>query len=133
MKVLNIDYDRYEYPQGITDIHSLIAVINQNEQPFFEMKQFGEDACVFPYLVKEDMKTVFLNFSNMNVIFEEEAQVLNREDYDEKLAIRIQLKCQDCENYNEENCLANDMKDIKDNLCLDCTCSWYSKMEDEED
>lgn len=127
LKVLNINYSRYKYPANIATLGDFIDYINQNEKGFIPIEEFCEENCVFPFLVAEDIKTVFINFSNVPIIFEEEATVLCRADYDERLDECVEAKCTDCEFY-EEDILSDNLDGHKSKLCLDGTCFYYSKM-----
>ena len=131
MKVLCIDYERYEFPQKTTDIDSFVEFINRNDQQFVTMRQFNEDSCVFPYLVDEDVRTVYVNFSNVSTIFEEEATVLKRTEYDARLSVCVNTICLECENY-EDGCSSNNLAGCKENMRLDGICDSYCRIDDED-
>jgi len=138
MKILRTDFsngfevNRYDYPQGIDGINEFIASINNSGKQFIEMRQYDTENCVFPYLVKEDTRKVFLNFSTITTITEEEAEVLSREEYDKRLAVCVQEKCLDCESYKED--LSGDnLTGHRGKLSLDGECYLYTQKSSEQD
>lgn len=127
MKVLSTNYSKYKYPENITSLSDFVDFINQNENKFIRMELFDEENCVFPFLVAEDTKTEYVNFSNVPYIFEEEATILCRTDYDKRLNECIEARCTSCEHY-EEDILSDNDSGYKGRLSLDGTCCEYSKI-----
>ena len=99
MKILEIDYDYYYYPDGITCIKDFIDYANKHYSSFIELKQFQTENCVFPYLIKEDTTKVYINIANLNKIQEVEATVLYRFEYNVRLEQIVEMKCTDCIHY----------------------------------
>lgn len=126
MRVINIDYERYYYPEEKMSLADFIEVVNKNQNQFIQMKKYNEDNCVFPYLISEEFDFVYLNFSAISKIHEEEAYVLSKKKYDEKLATCVSEKCLDCTNYEEDKD-GDNMVGHRDKLCLDGTCRFYQK------
>ncbi len=58
MKILELDYDYYNFPQCITTIEDFIEYINNKYSSFIPMIQYQIDNCSFPYLIEEETKTV---------------------------------------------------------------------------
>ena len=126
MNVVNANYTRYEYPQGINDFESFIVFVNKNLNQFVAMRLFDEENCSFPYLIKEDTKAACINFSNIGAIFEEEVTILSRAEYDKRLAEVVEQKCRDCENY-EEHVLEDNLAGHRATINLDGECPFYCK------
>jgi len=129
MKILEIDYDYYYYPDNITCIKDFIDSVNERYNSFIELTQFETENCVFPYLIKEDTTQVYINVANLNKIQEVEATVLCRSDYEAQLTQVVKNKCIDCINY-EEDLEEDNLKGHRDKLSLDGNCSWYQKKDD---
>ncbi|MCL2696129.1 MAG: hypothetical protein FWE69_07375 [Clostridiales bacterium] len=126
MKVLTLGYIRYAYPHGIHTLADFAAFINNSERAFIPLQQFGERNCVFPFLVEEDKKTVYVNFKTVPTIYEEEVTVLSREEYDRRLEKVVLEKCVECVNYKEDS--EDNMRGHRDKLCLDGTCYEFEKI-----
>jgi hypothetical protein len=125
MKILEIDYDFYYYPQGITCISEFIEYVNRHYNTFIELKQFETDNCVFPYLIREDTTQVYVNVANLNKIQEAEATVLSRSDYEIRLEQAVEKKCIDCVHYEEDS--EDNLNEHRGKISLDGKCSWYQK------
>lgn len=128
MKILEIDYDYYYYPKGITCISEFIEYVNMHYNSFVELTQFETENCVFPYLIKEDTTPVYVNIANLNKIQEVEATILCRLDYEVRLEQIVAKKCVDCINYEEE-LEGDNLEGHRGKLSLDGKCSWYEKKE----
>ena len=122
MKVLEIDYNYYYYPNGITTIVDFINYTNTHFHSFLKLTHLNEENCNFPYLISEDIKEVYINVANINQIREVEAIILSQKEYDERLQQVIQQKCLDCIHY-EEGTLEGHHK----NLSLNGDCWQYQK------
>ncbi|MBE6531452.1 MAG: hypothetical protein E7679_05130 [Ruminococcaceae bacterium] len=129
MKILEIDYDYYYYPDGITCIKDFIDYANKHYSSFIELKQFETENCVFPYLIKEDTKKVYINIANLNKIQEVEATVLYRFEYNVRLEQIVEMKCTDCIHYNED-IEEDNLEGHRGKISLDGKCSWYQKKDD---
>ena len=125
MKILNIGYSRYKYPQDIKNLEEFVARINSKEFYFIQLQQFNEENCVHPFFTEEDIKTVYVNCMKVSEIFEEEITLLNRNDYEQRLEKCVQSKCFECVNYHEDS--DDNMHGHRNKLCLDGTCTWYRK------
>lgn len=93
------------------------------------MMQYQTANCVFPYLIEEDVKTVYVNVAKMREICVEEATILNRETYDSRLKRVIQQKCMDCIHY-EEDLEGDNAQGHRERLSLDGECWGYEKKAD---
>ncbi|MCH5186375.1 MAG: hypothetical protein J1F64_09695 [Oscillospiraceae bacterium] len=119
MKVLNINYEYYKFPQNISDIEEFMLYANEHYHSFIPLIQFKEDNCVFPYLIEEDTKTIYVNLARMGEISAEEVTVIpTRKEYDDKLKHVIREKCIDCEYYEEDD----DLSGHRNKLTLDGEC-----------
>ena len=125
-KILEIDYDYYYYPDGITCVEEFIEYCNDHFQSFIELTRLETENCVFPYFIREDVKRVFLNISTMEKVAETEVTVMCRLNYDTLLSIAVNNKCKDCVNY-EEDTEGDNMKGHRDKLTLDGECWAYHK------
>ena len=128
MKILEMDYDYYYYPENITCIKDFIDLANQQYNSFIQLTQFETERCVFPYLIKEDTTQVYVNVANLNKIQEVEATVLCRLDYEAKLEQAVKNKCTDCIHY-EEDLEEENLEGHRGKLSLDEKCPWYQKKE----
>lgn len=129
MKVLNIDYDYYVYPQGIESLETFIASLNADYNRFILLSRFETEKCAFPYFIREDVKQVYLNVANIDKIWEDEVTVLDRAEYERRLAEEVAKKCKDCV-YYEEDLDGDNMKGHREKLTLDGECWSYQKKED---
>ena len=127
MKILNIDDYRYKYPSNFSSLDSFVNFLNCTEKKFFPMTQFNEEECTFPFLIAEEVKTVFINLPYISTVFEEEVTVLCKSEYDNRLVECSQTICIYCE-YYEGDILNDNMKGCRGTLCLDGTCSCYSEV-----
>lgn len=129
MKVLNIDYDYYVYPQGIESLEAFIASLNADYNRFILLSRFETEKCAFPYFIREDVKQVYLNVANIDKIWEDEVTVLDRVEYERRLAEAVAQKCKDCV-YYEEDLDGDNMKGHREKLTLDGECWSYRKKEE---
>lgn len=129
MKVLNIDYDYYVYPQGIESLEAFIASLNADYNRFILLSRFETEKCAFPYFIREDVKQVYLNVANIDKIWEDEVTVLDRAEYERRLAEAVAQKCKDCV-YYEEDLDGDNMKGHREKLTLDGECWSYRKKEE---
>lgn len=127
MKILNIDNYRYRYPPGFTTLDGFVGFLSNTKDKFFSMVEFNECECMFPFLIAEDIKTVFINLTRIFSVFEEEVTVLNKSEYNKRLVECSQTLCVYCE-YYEGDILDKSMEGCRGALCLDGTCSSYSEV-----
>lgn len=126
MKVLEINYDYFYYPQGISDIEDFIKYANEHYNTFIELTRFETENCAFPYFIDEDIKQVFVNIATIKSISEAEVTVLCRSDYDIRLEQVVKNKCIDCVHY-EEDAEEDNLKGHRSKLTLDGECWCYEK------
>ena len=126
MKILEIDFNYYYYPQGITCIEDFIAYVNKHYNSFIELTRFETENCVFPYLIKEETKKIYINIANIDSITEQECTVLSRSDYDTSLTKVIKKKCVDCMHY-QEDLEGDNLQGHREKLSLDGECWHYEK------
>ena len=126
MKILEIDYDYYYYPQDISSLEDFIEYANSHYNSFIKLTQFQTENCVFPYFISEETKEVYLNIANINKFAEEDVTVLPRLDYDIRLEQVVKKNCIDCVNYEEDSECAN-LKVFREKLSLDGECRGYEK------
>lgn len=130
MKILEIDYDYYYYPQGIDSMEAFVAYANAHYHSFIKLTRFETENCAFPYFVREDVKTVYANIADMGKITEAEVTVLPRAEYDARLAEAVKKKCLDCV-YYEEDLDGDNMKGHRGKLTLDGECWGYERKKEE--
>ncbi|MGN0493809.1 MAG: hypothetical protein ACI4F7_09190 [Acutalibacteraceae bacterium] len=126
MKLLEIDYDYYQYPQGITSLPDFAKMLNENYQSFISLVQYQTENCVFPYFIAEDTKTVYINIAEIEKVTETEATILPRGEYDSRLKKIVKEKCTDCVYYEE----GDNLEGHREKMSLDGLCSLYEKKED---
>ncbi len=133
MKVLEIDYDMFIYPEGISTPAEFAEYLEKNRGKFVEMKYYSTHNCVAPYYIDEEVSVKYINASMVSSFGESDITVMPREEYDEKLNAMISQKCVNCANYCV-NC-ANYIDDGNDEnihgrLCLDGTCWGFEQKSD---
>ncbi|MEF2920492.1 MAG: hypothetical protein U0O22_08535 [Acutalibacteraceae bacterium] len=126
MKILEIDYDYYYYPQNISCIDDFIKYANNNYNSFIKLTRFETENCAFPYFIREETKEVYVNVATMEKITETEITVLPRLDYDIRLEQVVKKKCIDCVHY-EEDAEGDNLKGHREKISLDGECWGYEK------
>lgn len=126
MKILEIDYDYYYYPQDISCIDDFIIYANENYNSFIKLTRLETENCTFPYFIREETKQVFVNIATMQRISEVEATVLCRLDYDIRLEQVVKSKCINCIHY-EEDSEGDNLKGHREKISLDGECWSYEK------
>ena len=126
MKILEIDYEYYYYPKGISCLEDFIAYANEQYHTFMELTHFETGNCVFPYFIREETRRVYVNIATMEKISEVEATVLCRSDYDTRLEQVVKQKCMDCVHY-EEDTEGDNLKGHREKLSLDGECWGYEQ------
>ncbi len=121
MKILNIDYDFFKYPDGINSIDEFIDYLEDSDSYFIKLTQLVADNCRFPYFVEEDVKELYLGIPNITKIIEVQATILPRAEYEERLKKIVAEKCVHCENYTED-CEGDNLKGHRDTITLDGDC-----------
>lgn len=126
MKILEIDYEYYYYPKGISCIEDFITYANEHYNTFIALTRFETENCTFPYFISEDTKPVYVNIANIDKISEEDVTVLCRLDYDIRLEQVVKKKCIDCVHY-EEDSEGDNLKGHRERISLDGECLGYEK------
>lgn len=126
MKILEIDYDYYYCPKGISNMEEFIAYANEHYNTFIALTRFEVGNCAFPYFISEDTEQVSLNIANISKISEADVTVLSRLDYDIRLEQVVKNKCIDCVHY-EENLEGDNLKGHRGKISLDGECWGYEK------
>ena len=126
MKILEIDYDYYYYPQNISCIDDFIKYANDNYNSFIKLTRFETENCAFPYFIGEETKEVYVNIATMEKITEAKVTVLCRLDYDIRLEQVVKKKCIDCVHY-EEDAEGDNLKGHREKISLDGECWGYEK------
>ena len=129
MKLLNIDWNYYEFPDGIKTIEEFIAFVNDNPHKFIELTEFSEKNCVYPYFIREETETVYLNVANIDRISEFDGKVLLRVEYERKLRELVKKKCMDCVYFEGD---PDNLDGHYDCMRLDGHCGRYKKKEEDE-
>ena len=127
MKVLEIDYDKYIYPDGVSTPEGFGAYLLAHSGRFIEMRYLSSENCIDPYYIEGEVESKFVNPAMVSVFRECEVTVLSREAYDSRLAGLEKEKCIRCANYhiNGGQCGEN----IRDNLSLDGKCWNFDRWE----
>ena len=126
MKILEIDYSYYYYPQNISCMDDFIKHVNSNYNSFIKLTHLETENCVFPYFIMEETKEVYVNVATMNKIMETEITVLPRHDYDIRLEQVVKKKCIDCVHYKED-AEGDNLKGHREKISLDGECWEYEK------
>ena len=126
MKILEIDYGYYYYPQNISCIDDFIKHVNSNYNSFIKLTHLETENCVFPYFIMEETKEVYVNVATMKKIMETEITVLPRHDYDIRLEQVVKKKCIDCVHYKED-AEGDNLKGHREKISLDGECWEYEK------
>lgn len=126
MKVLEIDFEYYYYPEGISCIEDFIAYANAHYSSFIALTRFETHDCFYPYLVEEDTKEYYVNISFIGKIREADATILSRAEYDARLGQVVKNKCVNCTHY-EENLEGDNLTGHRDKLSLDGECWMFEK------
>lgn len=131
MKLLEIDYNYYQFPQGITTVKEFVEHLSDKYHSFIPMMQYQTDDCVFPYLIQEEIIEVYMNVAKIDKFNEVEATVLCRKDYDSLLDKVVKQKCVNCMHFQEEEDSEGDnLKGHRDKISLDGECWGYDKKTD---
>ena len=128
MKILEIDYDYYYFPQDISCIDDFIKYANGNFNSFIKLVRLETENCNFPFLISEDTKEVYVNIASMGWITERDVTVLSRSEYDARLSELVKSKCLGCAHY-EEDAVGDNLKGHREKISLDGECWMYEKKE----
>ena len=130
MKALQIFYDYYEYPAGISNIDAFAAYLQDNYHSFIKLKQWQTDNCCPPYFIESEYKWVYLNVARIQDVCETEddVTVLSKEEYTERLRQIVATKCVHCVNYFED-CEGDNLQGHWGMISLDGKCRSYKKAE----
>ena len=126
MKILEIDYDYYQIPEGMESAADFVAYANAHYSSFVKLKMFQTENCVFPYLIAEETMEIYLNIGEMEKIKEVDATILTKAEYEARLPQVVQSKCLTCA-YYEEDLDGDNMKGHRSKLSLDGECWSYQK------
>ena len=121
MKALRLDWRFCKYPPGIKTKEEFIGYINTQIHTFLRLEMFDRENCAFPYFIEEDVKTIFVNMSQIHDIEEMDIKVLPKAEYDKRLAECIENVCRYCTHY-EENMTVDNMKGHRNSINLDGEC-----------
>lgn len=126
MKLLQLDSNSYDFPQGIESAREFAEFANENGLKFVKLNKYVEDHCTEPYFIEEDKKEVWVNLSQIAYIEEGEGNVMKRVEYERRLREVIGKKCVDCI-YFEGDFDNLDLDGHYGNLSLDGNCFTYRK------
>lgn len=128
MKAIEIEYDYYQYPKGITSLRQFADYLNNSNLKFIEIVRFIDDNCKEPYFISEETETVYLNVSQIKYIREVEITVLPKIEYERRLKKIVAEKCTSCSEYDEDS-QGDNLKGHRCNINLDGFCPFYEKSE----
>lgn len=126
MKILEIDYDYYYYPQDISCIDDFIEYLNAHYNTFIKLKRFQTENCTFPFFIEGEVHDVYLNVATMEKILEKEVSILSRLDYDARLEQIVKTKCVDCIHYQDDS-EGDNLKGHRQKISLDGECWGYER------
>ena len=90
MKVLEIDYDKYIYPEGVSTPEEFADYLLSNTGKFIAMRYYTTGHCKDPFFVESDTAVKYINPAMVTVFRECEVTVLSREEYDRRLAEKVE-------------------------------------------
>lgn len=93
MKVLEIDFNYFYYPEGISCIDDFVKYLNANYNSFVELTELQTINCHYPYFISEDTKKRYLNVGNIDGVTEENVTVLSHAEYEARLNEVVKKKC----------------------------------------
>ena len=128
MKLLEIDYEYYAFPDGIGDIEEFVKYVQDSPNMFIKLTQYDCENCTPPYFIDEDKKTVYLNVRNINRMAQTKGTVLSREEYERRLDEIVEEKCVHCMGYRDED--GEVLCDPRGILTLDGECEAFETIED---
>ncbi len=128
MKAIEIEYEYYQYPDGITNLKQFAEYLNNSNLQFIELVRFIDDNCREPYFISEETEIVYLNISHIKCIRELEITVLPRAEYECRLEKIVEEKCTLCSNYHGGSKDEN-LEGHRSNINLDGNCPFYEKSE----
>lgn len=117
----------YQYPEGITSLDAFMQFVNATRGRFIPLYRFDTKNCVSPYYIEEDKTCIYVNFSAISTVEEEEIHVLSKAEYDIRLNELIESKCTYCV-HNNEDMKETDLKSYRNNLCLDGNCFLFEEI-----
>lgn len=123
MKVLYVDCEYCQYPEGINSPAEFAEYLDGNFNRFIEVKCYSLEHCNAPYLIEEEVITKYFNVSQIDSFYEEDVTVLPREEYDRRLKNLMAVKCADCVHHDDED----SFDDVRDTLSLDGQCWRFEK------
>lgn len=128
MKALQIFYDYYEYPDGITNLDDFVKYLQENYHSFIKLKQWQTENCCLPYFIESEYTWVYLNVARIQDVCEteEDVTVLSKEEYTERLQQIVATKCVHCVNYFED-CEGDNLRGHWGNISLDGKCRGYKE------
>lgn len=129
MKILEIDFNYFYYPEGVSCIDDFVKYLNANYNSFVELTELQTVNCHYPYFIKEDTKKHYLNVGNIDGVIEEEVTVLSRAEYEARLNEVAKKKCVTCIHYEEDED-GDNLKGHREKLTLDGECWGYEKRTD---
>lgn len=101
MKAIEIEYEYYQYPDGITNLKQFAEYLNNSNLQFIELVRFIDDNCREP---------------------------LTRAEYECRLEKIVEEKCTFCSNYHGGSKDEN-LEGHRSNINLDGNCPFYEKSE----
>lgn len=123
----------YLYPEGISSLDEFVEKVVIPNEGFVKMQYLNDDAGTAPFFIRDDIKTVYVNFKNITTIEDEEVMLMSDAEFEDQLAPFTDEICAGCVfNGNPETgCDRILTKRDKINI-LDETCLLYAS-EDEYD
>ncbi len=123
----------YLYPEGISTLDDFVEKVVIPNDGFVKMRYLNDDAGTAPFFIRDDIKTVYVNFNNITTIEEEEVMLLTDAEFEDQLAPFTDEICEGCvfDGNPETGCDRIVNKRDKINI-LEETCMLYAS-EDEYD
>ena len=86
----------YLYPEGISSLDEFVEKVIVPGNGFVKMQTLNDDAGTAPFFIRDDIKTVYVNFNNITTIEEEEVMLMTDAEFEDQLAPFTDDICAGC-------------------------------------
>lgn len=135
MKILSISVGEYWYyylyPRGIASLEGFAEYLTAHYASFIPLTKLNQNGCVFPYFIQEEREDVYVNVASIIEISEQNAEILPRAEYDERLKKAVRTKCVRCARYEREaDPDGDDLSGHREKISLDGQCYLFEERKD---
>ena len=86
----------YLYPDGVSTLDEFVENVVKPSNGLVKMKYLNDDAGTAPFFIRDDIKTVYVNFSNITTLEEEEVMLLSDAEFEDQLEPFTLDICEGC-------------------------------------